>query len=292
MMTQARQTWWWGAATAAAIGARVYATRRYFRTSPGPTTFMHEDIRTAWTPSWREMLTGLQWLRLQRSAVYRGAGVPRGNGAPVILVQGFLTRRTYLETLRGWLQRLDYRVRVPDLGWNADCYDVLADELLTEVERLSGDSQRPVHLVGHSLGGLLARAVAARAPHMIGSVASLATPFRGLRVHPALRLGNLMMRAVVHAQRRRSVFPDCMTFACECATVRALAAPLPAGMPQLAIVARNDGLVDFRYEADRDTTRVVEVPGSHLGIVFEAAAYEALARHLGAAVAARDRVAS
>jgi hypothetical protein len=127
---------------------------------------------------------------------------------------------------------------------------------------------------------------------MIGSVASLATPFRGLRVHPALRLGNLMMRAVVHAQRRRSVFPDCMTFACECATVRALAAPLPAGIPQLAIVARNDGLVDFRYEADRDTTRVVEVPGSHLGIVFEAAAYEALARHLGAAVAARDRVAS
>jgi hypothetical protein len=30
---------------------------------------------------------------------------------------------------------------------------------------------------------------------------------------------------------------------------------------------------------------VVQVPGSHLGVVFEAAAYEALARHLAAAAA-------
>jgi pimeloyl-ACP methyl ester carboxylesterase len=276
---------------AAMTGARIYATQRYFRTSPPPTSFMHEDVRTAWTPSWREPLAGVQWLRLQRSAVYRGQGVPRGDGAPVVLVHGFLTRPAYLATLAGWLQRLDYRVRVADLGWNADCYDALTDELITYVERFFGDARQRVHLVGHSLGGVLARALAARAPQLVASVATLATPFRGLRVHPGLRLGNLAVRALVHARRRRSVFPECMTFACQCASVRALSAPLP-DVPQLAVVADGDGLVDFRYEADPASTRVVHVPGSHFGVVFEPAAYEALAQHLAAATTASARAAS
>ena len=72
-----------------------------------------------------------------------------------------------------------------------------------------------------------------------------------------------------------------------------LASPLPANLPQLAVVVPGDGLVDWRYEGDRVTTRVVEVPGCHFGVVFEAAAYEALARHLaGAAAVPVDRGAS
>ncbi len=269
----------------AATAAQVYATRRYFNATPGPVEFMHEDLRTAWTPSWRENLAGLQWLRLQRSPVYRGEGVPRGDGSPVLIVQGFLTRRAYLGTLHGWLERLGYRPRIADVGWNADCYDVLADHVVAQAEHARGRERRSVHLVGHSLGGVLVRAVAARAPQLVASVTTLATPFRGLRVHPALRLGNLVTRAVVHRRRDPSVFPECMTFACQCATVRALASPLPPGLPQLAIAVPGDGLVDWRYEGDPPTTRVVQVPGSHFGVVVEPAAYEALAGHLATAAA-------
>lgn len=269
----------------AATAAQVYAARRSFATTPGPVKFMHEDLRTAWTPWWRENLAGLQWLRLQRSPVYRGDGVPRGDGSPVLIVQGFLTRRSYLGTLRGWLERLGYRARIADVGWNADCYDALADRVVAQAEHAGGRERRAVHLVGHSLGGVLIRAVAARAPQLVASVTTLATPFRGLRVHPGLRLANLIARVVVHRRRDPSVFPECMTFACECATVRALAAPLPSSLPQLAIAVPGDGLVDWRYEGHAPTTRVVQVPGSHFGVVFEPAAYEALARHLAAAAA-------
>ncbi len=286
MAIQKRHAWWWTAALVAAGAARLYATRRYFRTEPGPSAFMHEDLKTAWTPGWRETLAPAQWLRLQRSAVYRGDGVPRGDGAAVLLVQGFLTRPGYLATLRGWLTRLGYRGRIADIGWNADCLDALADQIIAQAARARREREGRVHLVGHSLGGVLARAVAARVPELVASVATLATPFRGLRLHPSARLSNVVVRAAVHWRRDPTVFPECMTFACQCATVRALAAPLPSSVPQLAVVVPGDGVADWRYEADPQSMRVVAVPGSHVGVVFEPAAYEALARHLASAHAA------
>lgn len=292
MAWRTRRGWWALATTALAAAARVYATRRYFNRTPPPSWFAHDDVRTAWTPAWREMLTGVQWLRLRRSAVFRGEGVPRGDGSPVLLAHGFLTRRVYLEPMRAWLERLGYRARLADLGWNADCYDALGQRVRADAEDAARAAQGRVHLIGHSLGGLLVRAVAAQAPEIVASVASLATPFRGLRVHPGLRLTHLVVRARVLRERGRSVFPECMTFACRCATVRALAAPPPAGIPQLAVAAHHDGLLDWRYEADRATTQVLDVPSSHMGVVFEPAVYEALARHLASARVHPARVTS
>jgi len=286
MAIQRRHAWWWAGALTAAAAARSYATRRYFRTEPGPSAFMHEDLKTAWTPGWRETLAPVQWLRLQRSPAYRGDGVPRGDGSAVLLVQGFLTRPSYLATLRGWLARLGYHARIADIGWNADCLDALADRIIAQAARVRRESDSRVHLIGHSLGGILARAVAARVPELVASVATLATPFRGLRLHPSVRLTNLVVRAVVHRRRDPAVFPECLTLACQCATVRSLATPLPSSVPQLAVVVPGDGVADWRYEADPASMRVVEVPGSHVGVVFEPATYEALAQHLASARAA------
>ena len=244
--------------TAGAAVAHVYATRRYFPTSSGPTTFLHDDIRTAWTPAWQEMLTGLQWLRLLRSAVYRGEGVPRGDGSPVLLVQGFLTRSVYLETLRARLERIGYRTGVADLGWGADATTCSRN---ASAPKPSASPKTSAAVCTWSATVSAACSCARpRTSRTSSPVTSLATPIRGLRVHPGLRLSNLAARAVVHRRRGDSVFPDCMTFVCECTTVRALATPLPPALPQLAIVARDDGVADWRYEADAARTRVVEVP--------------------------------
>jgi pimeloyl-ACP methyl ester carboxylesterase len=268
---------------AVGVAAQEYVARRYYRNTVGPTRFVNEDERTAWTAPWHELLAPVEWLRLRASAVYRGTGVPRGEGAPIVLVHGFLTRGAYLRPFRSWLRRMGYRADIADIGWNADCTDVLTDRVLAIVQRTGDATGAPIHLVGHSFGGVLARAAAARSRDGVASVTTLGSPFRGLALHPALRLGAAAVRAKVHARRGETVRSRCLTLGCECASVRALQAPLPSDLPQLAIVTRYDGVADWRYGADPATTVTIEVTASHIGLVLDPTAYRAVAVHVAAA---------
>jgi pimeloyl-ACP methyl ester carboxylesterase len=268
----------------AGLAAQELVARRYYARTPGPTRFVHASERTAWTAPWPEVLAPAEWLALRASPVYRGAGIPGGDGRAVVLVAGFLLRGAYLHPLRGWLERIGYRATIADIGRAADCVDLLGERLLTVVDRADG---APVHLVGHSFGGLLARAAAARAGARVDTVTTLGTPLRGLRLHPFPRVAAAVVRAWTHRRRGAAVRPRCLTFACDCASVAALRTPLAASHRQLAIVTRRDGLTDWRYTLDPATMDVVEVPGSHSGLVWNAHAYRALATHLAGV---RDRV--
>ncbi len=111
-------------------------------------------------------------------------------------------------------------------------------------------------------------------------MAMLGSPLRGLRTHPVLRVAAGLVRAGIHGRRITRVERECFTFRCGCPTVRSLATPLPADLPQLAVVTRQDGVVDWRCCVDRATTRVVEVDATHIGLAFNATVYAALARKL------------
>jgi pimeloyl-ACP methyl ester carboxylesterase len=276
----------------AGIAVQEYVARRYYRRTPGPTRFVHPDERTAWTALWHEMLAPVEWLRLRASVVHRGGGVPRGDGAPVVLVHGFLTRGAYLRPFRAWLERMGYRAQIADIGWNADCTDVLTDRLLAVVRRTVDTTGATVHLIGHSFGGVLSRAAAARARDRIASVTTLGSPFRGLALNPALRLGAAAVRASIHARRGDAVRARCLTLGCDCASVCALQAPLPSDLPQLAIATRHDGVADWRYGVDPATTGTVHVTASHVGLVLNPAAYRAVALHLAAASPATRHIAA
>lgn len=106
-------------------------------------------------------------------------------------------------------------------------------------------------------------------------------------MHPALRLAATAVRANVHTRRRDAVDDRCLTLACECPSAVAVRAPLSSDLPRLAIVTPYDGVADWRYgvEADEETIKVVTA--SHVGLVLNAAAYRAVARHLAAASRAR-----
>src|SRR5919204_5061083 len=103
MVPSVTRRWWWGlsfgALAAAGVAIQEYATRNYYARTPDPERFLAEDEGTAWTPIWRESLALPEWIGLRLSPIYRGTDIPRGDGAPVVLVHGFLTRGAYLRPL-------------------------------------------------------------------------------------------------------------------------------------------------------------------------------------------------
>jgi pimeloyl-ACP methyl ester carboxylesterase len=100
-------------------------------------------------------------------------------------------------------------------------------------------------VIGHSLGGLLARVVAVRMPEFVNSVTTLASPFRGVAAHPAVLCAALGVRWVILKRRGRSVTPYCFSDACACDFVRTLDRGLPRSVYQTAIYTKLDGLVDW-----------------------------------------------
>jgi pimeloyl-ACP methyl ester carboxylesterase len=278
------------AALLAAAGAVAgeYVAARYYARTRGPQQLVEPDERTAWTSMAHEAAAPVELALFLLSPVFGGAGAGRSDGAPIVLVPGFLTRGLYMRPLQTALQRRGYHAQVADIGRVADCFEVLTDRLLAVIHDVRAARGAPVHVVGHSMGGLLARAAAARDRAAVASVTVMGTPFRGLRVHPGVRAAAAAVRALTRARRGDEVRPGCMTLACDCDTVRALVRPLSADLPQLSIVTRYDGLTDWRYCVDPAPTRVVAVVASHTGLVWSAAACRAIAGHVTAAETATD----
>ena len=128
---------------------------------------------------WKEALFGAEVLLLHGSPVYYGLGVPHGDGSGVVLVPGFLGTDSYLKQLHSWLGRIGYRAYFSGIGLNAECPNLLIQHRLNEnIARALDQTGRKIHLIGHSLGGIIARSVANQRPDDIASVITLGSPFR------------------------------------------------------------------------------------------------------------------
>ena len=243
------------------------STRPYFLADEQPVA----------VPIWLEALAPMDWLSLRLSAVFYGSGVPRGEGAPVVLVPGFLASDWYLVEMFHWLQRIGYRPYLSRIGRNADCLDVLVGRLLDTVETARAETGRPVHLIGHSLGGMLSRSAAQRRPRSVASLITLGSPFRGIRPHPLVLQATRVVRARTQRQRQR---PDCFTTTCGCAAVASMQTAPPPATPQIAIYTRSDGIVDWQMCVNDDPETNFEVSGTHIGLAFNPAVYRLVARRL------------
>jgi len=256
--------------------------------SSGKNFVFVDEEEPAFVPMWREVFTGVDWLRLRADRVFYGLGVTRGNGAGVVTVPGFLGSDIYLREMNFWLRRIGYTARRSNIGLNMDCPDILADHLLQTVERTCDETGQPVHLIGHSLGGMLSRAVARFAPELIGSVITLGSPFRGIRSHPrVLRTGDFVRRRIEARQHERPAHKpmqdSCFSGACNCQFAEALRSGLPDSIPQTAVYTKTDGVVEWSVCITGDPTIDVEVRGTHCGLAFNAAVYRIISERLAAA---------
>jgi pimeloyl-ACP methyl ester carboxylesterase len=245
-----------------------------------PSSRFDRDEQPASVPIWREALMGLDWLALRASPLFYGLGVARGDGSAVVLVPGFLGTDLYLGEMYWWLRRIGYRAYMSRIGRNADCLDVLVNRLLSTVDRAQAATGHTVHLVGHSLGGVLSRSVASMRPAQIASVATLGSPFRGIRSHPLVMGATDVVRRRIRRERAADIRPHCYTGYCTCQAVTSLQTEFPPSIPQIAVYTRTDGIVDWRFCVNGDPATDFEVPGSHVGLAFNPCVYRLIAEHL------------
>jgi pimeloyl-ACP methyl ester carboxylesterase len=233
---------------------------------------------------WQEALVGIELLLLHGAPVYYGLGVPRGDESGVVMIPGFLASDVYLMELYAWLKRIGYRPYYSGIGLNADCPNLLIRRRLTRtIVRARRETGRKIHLIGHSLGGIIARSAAASHSEDIASVITLGAPFRGTTVmHPrVLEMANSVRQKILRTHRKK-VLPDCYTGQCTCSFLDSLRQDLPPSVGETAIYTRTDGLVDWRYCRTRNPANDFEVTGTHVGLAFNPVVYRIIAHRLAA----------
>lgn len=243
-----------------------------------------EDNAEANISIWQEALFAGDILMLHASPVYYGLGVPHGDGSAVVLIPGFLGTDAYLSQLHTWLARIGYRPYFSGIGVNAECPNILIQQKLTAcIEKALKETARKVHLIGHSLGGIIARSVASQRPGDVASVITLASPFRGTVVHRTVLQAAEMVRHRILREHGSHVLPTCYTGRCTCNFLDSLRRNVPESVMETAIYTRNDGIVDWHYCLTGYSDCDFEVPGTHIGLSFNSSAYTIIANRLSEA---------
>jgi len=223
-------------------------------------------------------------LLLHAAPVYYGFGVPRGDGSAVVIIPGFLGTDLYLTELHSWLERIGYRPYFSGIGVNADCPNLLVQWRLNEtIEKARAETGRKIHLIGHSLGGVIARSVAGQRAKDVASVITLVAPFRGTVAHRSVLTAADAVRKRILDEHGDGVLPDCYTGRCTCNFLASLRRAIPKSVTETAIYSRHDGIVDWQSCITRNRSVDFQVHGTHIGMAFNPTAYAIIAERLALA---------
>lgn len=200
---------------------------------------------------------------------------------PIMVVPGFGSSDNYTRPLRYFLARLGY----PTVGWGlgknlggldldhtlsdlSDRWDItpvepyrreggvplMIDRLAERLIDFHKQVNRPVTLIGWSLGGFMAREAARDFPELVDQVITMGSP----------TVGGPKYTAAADFFRRKQIDMDWI----EREIGRRDANPI--SVPVTAIVSRNDAIVSWAAAQDHTSLDVkhIEISGSHLGMGF------------------------
>lgn len=215
----------------------------------------------------------------RRRAPYAGALPPR-TGDPVLLVPGFLAGDGSLRLMSAALRRQGFRTYRSHVHANVGCTLAAAAQLEERLEEIAQRRGSRVRVVGHSLGGMLARGVAARRPDLVSGIVTLGSPMLAPGAHHVslARSVELLVR-LSRAGVRGLMAEDCVAGECARESFAMARAELPAGVDFTAVYSRFDGIVDWRACIDPAAVPV-EVVASHTGMAFHPAVVAAVAAAL------------
>lgn len=199
---------------------------------------------------------------------------------PVLLVPGFLAGDWTLKQMSRDLRQRGFRTYRSSIHANVSC--VLNSAALVEA-RLESIAERrgsKVYIVGHSLGGMIARGLAVRRPDLVAGIVTMGSPILAPAAHHQLLTGGVQVltklnRAGVHGVMGE----ECVAGRCAELAFHESHEALPDGLAMTNIYSRRDGIVDWKACLD-PLGRHVEVPASHVGMAVDPYVIEAVAAAL------------
>lgn len=208
---------------------------------------------------------GFSSARQRRGTPYAGSR-PARVGQPVLLVPGFMAGDRSLAWMAHQLRADGYRTHRSGITSNVGCTRAVLESLERRVEAVAIRRGSPVLLVGHSLGGMLARGLAGRRPDLVAGLVTLGSPVQAPGAHHRLlTVGVTTLTRLAAAGLPGVMAGDCVRGDCARAAFEATAAPLAPHVPWTAVYSRHDGVVDWRA-CTHPAAVGVEVTTSHCGM--------------------------
>ena len=198
------------------------------------------------------------------------ATAPRGDGHPVLVLPGFVAGDASTAILRRYLKRMGYDAHAWELGRNLGPRAIGAEgeKLVARLRAIHDATDQKVSLVGWSLGGIMARIVARRAPEAVRQVITLGSPFAGSpKATNVWRAYEFLTGHHVEGDSAKGQLAE---------------AASPPPVPSTAIYTREDGVVAWQIcmEQAGPAPDNIEVPGSHCGLGVNPAVLYAVADRL------------
>jgi pimeloyl-ACP methyl ester carboxylesterase len=188
---------------------------------------------------------------------------------PVLLIPGFMAGDATLKAMALFLRRNDFRTYRSQIHVNAGCTREAANRLERRLEAIAIRRDRKVTIVGHSLGGMLARGLAARRPDLIEGIVSMGSPVLAPgAVHKVLAWDAEMLARLTRVGFRGLMSSDCFGGECARLSWEESHLPIDPDVAFTAIYSRRDGIVDWRACLDPDAQHV-EVRTSHVGMAVD-----------------------
>jgi pimeloyl-ACP methyl ester carboxylesterase len=230
--------------------------------------------------------------RLHRRDIPYALRVPEAGPEPVVLVPGFLAGDGSLALMSRHLRGLGYRTYRSTMHANVGCTRAASDVLEQRIEAIATKRGRKVTIVGHSLGGLMARGLAGRRPDLVDGIVTLGSPILAPgAAHPILLFDLVLLTRLQRAGLGRMMGEDCTSGACAQESWEQCRVPLVRGLHFTSVFSRRDGIIDWRSCLDPQA-KTVEVATSHLGMAFDPVVLDVVADALAAHRARRARALS
>ncbi len=174
-----------------------------------------------------------------------------------------------LAAMAGYLRAEGLRTYRSQIRVNAGCTREAADRLERRLESIAIRRDRKVTIVGHSLGGMLARGLAARRPDLVEGIVAMGSPVLAPgAIHRLLAWDAAMLAKLTRAGFRGLMSEDCFGGECARLSWEESQHPLDPEVAFTAIYSRRDGIVDWRACLDPAAT-TIEVRTSHCGMAVD-----------------------